>query len=319
MTDLERFAESMQEVRREVARPVVGLDEAFDLMLIALLCGGHALIEGVPGTAKTLMVRALGAALRLDARRIQFTPDLMPADIVGTNVFHPQRAVFETVKGPVFCELLLADEINRTPPRTQAALLEAMQERQVTLDGARHELSPFFTVYATQNPIEFEGTYPLPEALRDRFLLWIEFAYPTEAEEDEILRRAAAGTEPFAGGLDAVRPVLDRVALGAGRALVRGVRIEPAVLAYVRKLVRETRRHDALLLGAGPRAGVALLVTSRARAALGGRDFVTPDDVKEMVLPVLRHRLILKAESELEGLGAADVLREISERVEVPR
>jgi MoxR-like ATPase len=313
------FGSAVARVRREVGRAVVGQEEPLELMLVALLASGHALLEGVPGTAKTLLVRALGAALGLESRRVQFTPDMMPSDITGTSVFQVAKGSFETVRGPVFTDLLLADEINRTPPKTQSALLEAMQERRVTLDGVRHELSPLFTVFATQNPVEFEGTYPLPEAQRDRFLLWIEVGYPGEAQEDEILRRTHRGDDLAGAAVAAIVPVLDGPGVEAGRRLALAVHADEPLLAYVRKIVRETRRHDALLLGAGPRAGIALLSAAKARAALAGRDFLTPDDVKALAGPVLRHRLVLKAESEIEGVTAAEAVGEVLSRVEVPR
>jgi len=319
MSDHAAFGEAVARVRAEVARAVVGQGEAMDLMLTAILAGGHALLEGVPGVGKTLLVRALAAALSLRATRIQFTPDMMPSDITGTNVFQVQKGTFATLKGPVFTQMLLADEINRTPPKTQAALLEAMQERSVTLDGTRHPLSPFFTVFATQNPIEFEGTYPLPEAQRDRFLLWIEVGYPTEAQEDEILRRVHRGEDLGGAVVASLRPCLDEAGLETGRDLARRVHGDEPLLAYVRKIVRETRRHDSVLLGAGPRAGIALLSAAKARAALGGRDFLTPDDVKRIAPAVLRHRLVLKPESEIEGVTAAEVLADVFTRVEVPR
>jgi MoxR-like ATPase len=318
-TSFAEFGSAVARVRREVGRAVVGQEEPLELMLVALLAAGHALLEGVPGTAKTLLVRALGAALSLESRRVQFTPDMMPSDITGTNVFQVGKGSFETVRGPVFTDLLLADEINRTPPKTQSALLEAMQERRVTLDGVGHELSPLFTVYATQNPVEFEGTYPLPEAQRDRFLLWIEVGYPGEAQEDEILRRTHRGDDLAGAAVAAIAPALDGAGVQAGRRLALSVHADEPLLGYVRKIVRETRRHEALLLGAGPRAGIALLQAAKARAALAGRDFLTPDDVKGLAPPVLRHRLVLKAESEIEGVTAAEVVGEVLSGVEVPR
>ncbi len=315
----ETFGQLVARLREQIGQVVVGQDGCLDLMLSTLLAGGHALLEGVPGTGKTLLVRSLGASLSLEANRIQFTPDLMPSDVTGTNVFHAQLGTFDLVRGPVFTQLLLADEINRTPPKTQASLLEAMQERCVTLDGKRHPLSDFFTVFATQNPVEFEGTYPLPEAQRDRFLLWIEVTYPTEAQEDEILRRYHQGKDLAGAGVAALRPVLTQEDLREARALAGRVHADDPLLAYARTIVRRTREHDAVMLGAGPRAGIALIGAAKAVAAIGGRDFLTPDDLKRLALPVLRHRLVLRAESEIEGLTAQEVVQDILQHVEVPR
>ncbi|MCS6798468.1 MAG: MoxR family ATPase [Myxococcota bacterium] len=306
-------------VLAEVGKAVVGQREAIDGLLVALLAQGHALLEGVPGTAKTLMVRAVAAALDLQFGRIQFTPDLMPSDIVGTNVFRVQTGEFHLVRGPIFTELLLADEINRAPAKTQAALLEAMQERQVSIDGERHPLPEHFTVFATQNPIEQEGTYPLPEAQLDRFLLRIRVDYPSDEEEDRIL--ASAG--PTAGTLDVraagVRPVVGRDQIRAARRAGAWVRVEEPVRRYARDLVRATRRSSMLLLGAGPRAGIHLLTAARWVAGLDGRSFVTPDDVRDVMHAVLDHRVLLAPEVELDGLGATEVLDRIAAEVPVPR
>ena len=319
MDQLTELAASRDAVVREVRKAVVGQDDAVEGMLVALLAQGHVLLEGVPGTAKTLMVRALGAAVGLGFGRIQFTPDLMPSDILGTNVFDFRTGAFQLTKGPIFTELLLADEINRAPAKTQSALLEAMQERQISLEGARHDLGADFTVLATQNPVEQEGTYPLPEAQLDRFLLKLRIGYPSVEDEDTILARATAGV----GSVDVVGagvlPVVSREGLRAMRQLGASVRVEDRVRGYVRDLVRATRTHPMVVLGAGPRAGVHLLVASRWFAALSGRAFVTPDDVRRAVGPVLAHRLVVAPEVELDGQTAMDVTERIAATVEVPR
>jgi len=306
-------------VMAEIKKVIVGQEEALEAMLIALLAEGHALLEGVPGTAKTMMVRSLAATLGLGFGRIQFTPDLMPSDVVGTHVFDLTQSRFILRKGPIFTELLLADEINRAPAKTQRALPEAMQARQVSIEGQAQELEACFTVFATQNPIEHEGTYPLPEAQLDRFLVKVEVGYPSEQEEDEILARAQLGvtaSDPSARG---VARVVSREELLALRPLAAQVRVEDGVRRYVRDLIRATRTSSMIVLGAGPRAGIHLLVASRWAAALEGRLFVTPDDVQRMLPLVVAHRLRLAPEAELDGLDARRVLAMMQARVAVPR
>ncbi|MGF1468394.1 MAG: AAA family ATPase [Sandaracinaceae bacterium] len=319
MTDLDVLKTFRAAVRNEVAKVIVGQDSAIDTMLVALLAQGHVLLEGVPGTAKTLMVRTLAAATELAFGRIQFTPDLMPSDILGTHIFDLKSGTFRLTKGPIFTELLLADEINRAPAKTQSALLEAMQERQVSLDGERHPLGDAFTVFATQNPVEQEGTYPLPEAQLDRFLVKVKVGYPSAEEEDRILARAEIGV----GSVDVrdagVIPAATREDLAALRVVAARVRVEDGVRAYVRELMRGTRETPMVLLGAGPRAGIHLLVTSRWFAALDGRAFVTPDDVQRALHPVIAHRLVLSPEVELDGLGPEEVLDRVASQVPVPR
>lgn len=306
-------------VMYEAQKAVVGHQAALELMLIAFLAEGHALLEGVPGTAKTLMVRTLAATLGLTFGRIQFTPDLMPSDVLGTHFFDLTQSRFELRKGPIFTELLLADEINRAPAKTQSALLEAMQERQASIDGESHLLAPCFTVFATQNPVEHEGTYALPEAQLDRFLVKIQIGYPSEDEEDEILTRAHSGVTSSSPEALGVRQVIDRDALFALRLVAREVRVGDAVRVYVRHLIRATRNSPLLTLGAGPRAGLHLLVASRWSAALQGRNFVTPDDVQRMLPHVIAHRLLLAPEAELDGLDARQALALVSTRIDVPR
>jgi MoxR-like ATPase len=303
----------------EIAKVVVGQRDAVAELVAAVVAGGHVLLEGVPGVAKTLLAKALARALDLRFGRIQFTPDLMPADILGTSVFRPQTGTFELRRGPIFTEVLLADEVNRTPPKTQAALLEAMEERQVTIDGAREPLPAGFFVVATQNPVELEGTYPLPEAQTDRFLLQVRIGYPEAADEVEILRRAAAGVDAHDLAGAGVRPVLGEAELGALRGRARALPVSPAVLEYVARLVRASRELPRVRLGASPRAGVALLSAARARAALRGAEWLAPEDVKAMAPAALRHRLVLRPEAELEGATADDLVRDLLEGVEVPR
>jgi MoxR-like ATPase len=306
---------------REIGRVIAGQQEAVAQALVTMLCGGHALVEGVPGVAKTLAVKTLARFLGLEFRRVQGTPDMMPADILGTTVFSPgfgeRPGEFRFHRGPVFTQFLLADEINRMPPRTQAALLESMEERQVTADGERHPLDAFFTVFATQNPVEFEGTYPLPEAQLDRFLLKIRVGYPEMADERTVLERHhEAGT----GGLG--ETVIESVPfelLAAARREIHAVRVEPAIFDYLLAVVRRTREWPAISLGASPRASTSLLVVAKATAAREGRDFVVPDDVKEAAVPVLRHRLVLRPEAELEGMDADRVVREVLAATAVPK
>jgi MoxR-like ATPase len=315
--DLQQITHWRAALLAEVAKVMVGNEAAVESLIIALFAQGHVLLEGVPGTAKTLMVRALAAAVGLDFGRIQFTPDLMPSDIVGTHVFDLRAGAFRLTKGPVFTEVLLADEINRAPAKTQSALLEAMQERQVSIDGERHPLSDCFVVFATQNPVEHEGTYPLPEAQLDRFLLKVQVGYPSEQEEDEILAR----TELHTGtpSLSQLQPVLARPQLTAARAYAASVQISAAVRGYIRDLLRATRNSPLILLGAGPRAGVHLITAARWAALLAGRQFVTPDDVRRMLNPVLCHRLVLSPEVELDGQNSFDVMDRIASGVQVPR
>ncbi len=288
-------------------------------MLTALLAGGHALLEGVPGTAKTLSVRTLAMTLSCRAKRIQFTPDLMPSDILGTTVFTPGANEFHLHQGPIFTDLLLADEINRAPAKTQSALLEAMSEQHVTIDGQRHLLSPVFTVFATQNPVEFEGTYPLPEAQQDRFLIKIPVDYPDEASERQLLDAIDQGHPPDRLEASGIAPVLTLDQLTAARENLAKVRVEPAIVEYLLKLVRATRKHESVVLGAGPRASISLLTCGKAWALIHGRDFVTPDDIARLVGPVLAHRLTLSADAEVAGTRKAEVLDQIMDSLEVPR
>jgi len=304
--------------RGELGRVIAGQGEAIEEVLIAVLCQGHVLLEGVPGIAKTLMVKTLGRLLGLGFQRVQATPDLMPADILGTTILRPGTETFTFHAGPVFTDLLLVDEINRMPPRTQAALLECMEERQVTSDGVRRPLPAWFTVFATQNPVDFEGTYPLPEAQLDRFLLKIRMAYPSEAEELQILERHYAGSG--AGLLEDVEIVpIPEGMLASARAEMRAIRIEPELYRYILALARQTREWPTLLLGASPRATLSLMLVAQAAAAFDGRDYLVPDDVKRAVQPVLRHRVMLKPEAELEGFDADRVLADVIAAVPVPR
>jgi MoxR-like ATPase len=306
-------------IQNELGKVVVGQDEVIEQILVAILAEGHALIEGVPGTAKTLTVKTLARIIGAKFSRIQFTPDLMPSDITGTNVFNMQSSNFALRPGPIFTDILLADEINRTPPKTQAALLESMEERQTTIDGERYQLSPLFTVLATENPIEYEGTYPLPEAQLDRFLLKILIDYPPMEAEREIVARWDAGFNSRHLEQVNVNPLGDPSAIARCRAEVKAMKTEAGIQKYIVEIVHKTRNHPSILYGASPRASVALLLCSKALAAIRGRDFSTPDDVRDIALPVLRHRLALRAEAELDGATTDAVIADIIKTVEVPR
>lgn len=306
-------------IYNELRKTVVGQDDVIEQVLVALLSEGHALIEGVPGTAKTLIVKTLAEIIGAGFSRIQFTPDLMPSDITGTNVFNMQTSQFALRPGPIFTDILLADEINRTPPKTQAALLEAMEERQATIDGERHLLSPIFTVLATENPIEYEGTYPLPEAQLDRFLVKIVIGYPEQADEEEIVARWDAGFNSHHLERANIVPLADPEAIQKCRREVKEMRMEPGVRKYIVEIVRKTRSHPTILYGASPRASVALLLGAKALAAIRGRDFPTPDDVRDIAPPVLRHRLALRAEAELDGATTDAVIADLLKSVEIPR
>jgi MoxR-like ATPase len=311
--------ERFDRVRQEVARAVVGQQPAVTGLLVGLLCQGHVLLEGVPGVAKTLLVRALSAALSLDTHRVQFTPDLMPGDVTGSLVYDTRSGEFEFRRGPVFTNLLLADEINRTPPKTQAALLEAMAERQVSVDGVSRPLPDPFMVAATQNPVEYEGTYPLPEAQLDRFLLKVTMGLPGREDEVEILRRHAGGFDASDLAATGIRAVAGAATVQAARRAVARVQSGPGVIGYVTDLARATRVSPSFQLGVSPRGSTALLGAARAWAWLQGRDFTTPEDVQAMALPCLRHRVSLRPEAELDGVSADQVLSGLLATVPVPR
>jgi MoxR-like ATPase len=312
------LAEMAGHARRELSKVIVGQQDALDLLLLTIVCNGHALIEGVPGVAKTLAIRTLARLLQVRFQRVQCTPDLMPGDIVGGNIFNMATSQFVLHRGPVFTDLLLVDEINRMPPRTQAALLEAMEERQVTIDGQTQALSPSFAAFATQNPVEFEGTYPLPEAELDRFLVKVRVEYPAVQDEEMILQRYHEGFDARHLETVLLEP-MPASAIADARRDVAAVRVEPSMFTYIAAIARRTRDWPALTLGVSPRAAVNLMQMSKAQAAMDGRDYLLPDDVKAAAPAVLRHRLVLKPEADLDGLTADQVLADVLDAVEVPK
>jgi len=316
----ERLKQTLVRTREEIGKVIIGQHDVIELALITIFTNHHALIEGVPGVAKTLLVRTLARVLGTEFNRVQFTPDLMPADITGTNTFNMQQGDFHLVPGPVFTTFLLADEINRAPAKTQSALLQAMQERLVTIDRETYTLPANFTVFATQNPVEYEGTYPLPEAQKDRFMLKISMSAPNEEEELQLAARMLGANSPeatLAGG--GVEPVITEEDLGALREELAKITVRDELLGYIVSLVRASREHESVMVGAGPRATQALILASRALAAINGRDFVTPDDVKRLALPILEHRLILRPEYEIEGVSIPEVLQSILDQIAVPQ
>jgi len=320
MQSINEISTRIDVLRQQLDRVILGQDRVKTLAITCLLAGGHMLLEGVPGTGKTLLSLALARLLGCRFRRIQFTPDLMPADLLGANIFNQKTQEFVFRPGPVFTDILLADEINRTPPRTQAALLESMQENAITVDGTRYQVSPVFTVFATQNPVEFEGTYPLPEAQRDRFLFKINIDFPEATDEARMLQAYASGQRLHDEIVGSLQPVISgQELLAARRTISSQVRVEPNIIRYIQELVASTRKDDAVQIGAGPRASLALLEGSRAAAALSGRDFITPDDVKSLVPSVFAHRVTLSPEAEMEGLALEALLSRIFDQVEVPR
>jgi len=320
MTSTDSIKSILQRARSEVRKVIIGQEAVVDQALIAIFTGSHALIEGVPGVAKTLLVRTLARVLGCEYNRIQFTPDLMPADITGTTIYDMQRGEFTLVRGPIFTTFLLADEINRAPAKTQSALLQAMQERRVTIDRDTHPLNANFTVFATQNPVEYEGTYPLPEAQKDRFMLKIAMSVPERDDELELARRMLGADSPEAAlAAGAVQQVVTEAELAGARATLEAITVREELVGYIVDVVRATRANDFVLVGAGPRATQALLLASRAAAAVAGRDFVTPDDVKALTEPVIGHRLVLRPEYELEGVTIGEVVSKVLEQVAVPR
>ena len=315
--DLSGLNRSVYDIKNEIAQVIIGQYKMVDLLLIGLLCDGHILIEGVPGVAKTLTAKLMAKIIDADFSRLQFTPDLMPSDVVGTSVFNPREGDFKFKQGPIFSNIVLIDEINRAPAKTQAALFEVMEERQVTIDGITHPMRFPFLVLATQNPIEQEGTYRLPESQLDRFLFKIEVGYPTLQEEISILNRQQGKTQTQM--IEGVRKLLTPHDIQHYRSLIQSIIIEPKLVEFIARIVNETRNNPALYLGASPRASLAILRSAKANAAIKGRDFVTPEDIVEMAPHVLRHRIILAPEKEMEGITADDLIESILKAIEVPR
>ena len=315
--DLTQLSKAVTDIRSEIARVIVGQYKMVDLLMIGLLCDGHLLIEGVPGVAKTLTAKLMAKIIDVGFSRIQFTPDLMPSDVLGTSVFNPKVAEFQFKQGPIFSNIILIDEINRAPAKTQSALFEVMEERQVTIDGVTHPMDFPFIVLATQNPIEQEGTYRLPEAQLDRFLFKIDVKYPTVSEEVSILTNQHAQTQTAL--LDNVNKIISAQQIAQYRQTIHSIIIEPKLVEFIAKIVNETRNNPSLYLGASPRASLAILRSSKANAAIKGRDFVTPEDIVEMTGPVMRHRIILTPEKEMEGVTADELIENIIKNIEVPR
>ena len=315
--DLGQLNAAVNDIRAEIGRVIVGQHRMVDLLMIGLLCDGHMLIEGVPGVAKTLTAKLMAKIIDVNFSRIQFTPDLMPSDVLGTSIFNPRDAVFQFKAGPVFSNIILIDEINRAPAKTQAALFEVMEERQVTVDGITHLMGFPFLVLATQNPIDQEGTYQLPEAQLDRFLFKIDVKYPSVAEEISILTNQHGQTQKEM--IDNAKKILSATQIAEYRQTVQGIIIEPKLIEFIAKIVNETRNNPSLYLGASPRASLAIMRSSKANAAIKGRDFVTPEDVIEMAGPVMRHRIILTPEKEMEGITADELIENIIKHVEIPR
>lgn len=316
-TDLSDLKESIEKVRTEIKKIIVGQEKIIDMMIAAVLADGHVLIEGVPGIAKTLLAKLIARTISAEFSRIQFTPDLMPSDILGTSVFNMKTSEFEFNRGPIFSNIILIDEINRAPAKTQSALFEAMEERQVTVDGTTYKLDNPFTVFATQNPIEHEGTYRLPEAQLDRFLFKVEMEYPLPDEEVKIL--LDLHSRKNINDLSQIHPVFTRDSLKELREKVRTSHMDENVAGYIAKIVNGTRNNSDIYLGGSPRASISIMIGAKANAAMKGRDFVTPDDVREVVYPALRHRILLTPEKEMEGKTTDDIIKTIIERVEVPR